>query len=426
MIIPSIDLMGGRVVQLVGGKGVPLDCGEPLDVARKLRIAGEIAVIDLDAARGRGNNREIVLELLKIARCRVGGGIRDVESARFFLDRGAEKVILGTAAIPEVLSQLPRDRVIAALDAKNGEVVVEGWTKGTGRSILERIQELDGLVGGYLVTFVEREGRMGGSNLTEAESIIKAADKARVTIAGGITSVEEIAVLHSLGADAQVGMAIYTGRMNLADALAAPLISDRPDKLWPTVVTDEHGTALGLAYSSLESLRLALETGKGVYHSRQRGLWIKGETSGATQDLLAIKVDCDADTLLFIVHQHGDGFCHKGDYTCWGPARGLTALESTIQKRAIDAIPGSYTQRLLSDRELLDSKLVEEAHELSEANKIEDVIGEAADVLYFTMVALARSGAKLDDVERELDRRALRITRRKGDMKTNGKKDADE
>ena len=105
----------------------------------------------------------------------------------------------------------------------------------------------------------------------------------RLTIAGGIKSAEEIAELDRLGADAQVGMALYRGDLKLADAFSAPLVSDRPDSLWPTVIVDEHERALGLAYSNPESIRASLECGEAVYWSGGRGLWHKGATSGSTQ-----------------------------------------------------------------------------------------------------------------------------------------------
>ena len=148
---------------------------------------------------------------------------------------------------------------MAALDGVDGEVVVRGWTEATGASVLDRIAELRDLVGGFLVTFVEREGRLGGVDLDAARRVVEAAGDTPVTIAGGVTTPEEVAALDRMGAEAQVGMALYTGRMSLADGFAAPLVSDRPDGLWPTVVCDEHGVALGLAYSNAESLRAAVD-----------------------------------------------------------------------------------------------------------------------------------------------------------------------
>jgi phosphoribosyl-ATP pyrophosphohydrolase/phosphoribosyl-AMP cyclohydrolase len=412
MIVPSIDLQDAQAVQLIGGETKALDAGDPRPIARCYGRVGEIAVVDLDAALGRGSNAATIEDLIALAPCRVGGGIRSIEAAIAWLDRGAVSVVLGTAAQPEILKALPRERVIAALDARHGEVVVEGWQKGTGRGVLERIAELRDLVGGFLVTFVEREGRLQGTDLDFARRIREAAGDVVLTIAGGTTTAEEVAALDRLGCDAQVGMALYKGELGLAEAFAAPLVSDRADGLWPTVVVDERGTALGLVYSDLESLRAALERGQGVYHSRSRGLWLKGATSGAVQELLRVDADCDRDCLRFTVRQAPPGFCHRGSRTCWGEDRGLGALARRLAARRQAAPPGSYTAKLFDDPALLGAKLREEAQELADASARDHVVHEAADVLYFTLAALARHGVDLAEVEAALDRRALKVTRR--------------
>lgn len=244
MIVPSIDIIRGRTVQLVGGRDQVLDAGDPVPWLEKFSVAGEVAVVDLDGARREGSNRELIAELCRRAPIRVGGGIRDLESARWWLDAGATRIVIGTAADAALLRQLPRERVIVALDAEDGEVVVDGWRTRTGRTIEDRLAELRDLAGGFLVTFVEREGRLGGTDLDRAARIVAAAGSTRVTVAGGVTTAEEIAALDRLGADAQVGMALYTGRLSLGDAISAPLVSDRADGLVPTVVADERGTAL--------------------------------------------------------------------------------------------------------------------------------------------------------------------------------------
>lgn len=416
MIISSIDLMDGQAVQLVGGWEKVLEAGDPRLWAQRFRLAGEIAVVDLDAALGRGSNAALIRELCRIASCRVGGGIRDAATARGWLDAGAARVVLGTAARPEVLRDLPPERVVAALDAIHGEVVVDGWRRGTGIGVLERMAELRGLVGGFLVTFVEREGRLAGIDIEKIRPLVEAAGEARLTVAGGVTTPEDVAALDRLGVEAQVGMALYTGRLSLAEAIAAPLLAGHPDGLWPTVVVDERGIALGLAWSDSESLRAALEEAKGIYRSRTRGMWVKGATSGNTQDLLQVDLDCDRDALRFVVRQRGSGFCHQSTYTCWGGASGLSALEQRLVERRAAPPGGSYTARLLADGDLLRAKLLEEAEELAAASPAE-AAHEAADIFYFTCVALARAGVRLADVERELDVRARRVTRRPGEAK---------
>jgi phosphoribosyl-ATP pyrophosphohydrolase len=410
MIVPSIDICGGQAVQLVGGETLALEAGDPMPLMERFSLVGEVAVIDIDAARGEGSNRELIAALCLQGKVRVGGGIRDLETARSWLDMGAEKVIIGTAATPEFLAQLPRHRVIVALDSRNGEVLSHGWRQSTGRSLLEQVAELKDLCDGFLITFVEREGRLEGTDLERANAVIDAAGGTRVTIAGGITRVEEVAALDRLGADAQVGMALYTGAMPLAEAVTAPLVSDRADGLWPTVVVDDFGTALGLVWSSLESIRLALDARRGVYQSRSRGIWVKGETSGATQELLRIDLDCDRDTLRFTVHQHSPGFCHTGARTCWGADRGL----SRLQRRVLDAShdPDSNTRKLLHDPALLAAKIREEAGELAETADPDQVLAEAADLLYFVLVKTAATGVSLESVATELDLRERRVTRR--------------
>ena len=419
MIIPSIDLQGGRTVQLVGGEDLAIDAGAPDPIQERFGVVGEIAVIDLDAARGEGDNRGLVEQLVASGPCRVGGGVRDAETALRLLDAGATRVILGTAARPEVLKDLPPERVIAALDARDGEVVVDGWRTKTGRKLEECFDELAPFVGGFMVTFVEREGRLTGMDLERAEGLRALVNKDRsLTLAGGVRDAADVGALHKLGIDVQVGMALYNGQLALGDAVTACLRTDRSDGLFPTVVCDELGTALGLCWSSAESLRCAVDERRGIYWSRSRNeLWRKGETSGAIQELLGVAIDCDADALRFTVRQQNPGFCHKETWSCWGETGGLMHLQRTLaqRRRELESASGdsrSFTRKLLQDPEFLRSKLLEEAGELAEATEPRDVAWEAADVLYFTMVRLAAAGVPLADALRELDRRSRTIRRR--------------
>ncbi len=418
MLLPSIDIMDGQAVQLVGGHvtSEALHLGDPIRMLQYFSIAGEVAVVDLDAALGKGSNEEIIMEMLRTSPCRVGGGIRTVEKALRYLDGGATKVIVGTKAEPSFLAHLPSSRVIAALDCSQDRIVVDGWRERTEYRITERMEELKEYVSGFLITSVDREGRESGLD-NELLETLRTCQGMDLTIAGGISDGREIKKADESGVNAQIGMALHTGKLSLADAIAAPLSpSDRPDGLWPTAIVDDRGYLLGLAYSSLESLKSAVELRKGIYHSRSRGLWEKGLGSGNSQALLRIGLDCDRDTLLFAVMQHGQGFCHKGSYSCFGEMQGLGSLERRIRDRLAVPQGNSYTLRLQKDGELLEAKLREEAGELAEARG-KAVEGEAADVLYFTFVTMARAGISLRDVEKELDRRALKITRRPGNAK---------
>lgn len=413
MIVPSIDISEGRAVQLRRGRELVLEGGDPFDRLDEFAVAGEVAVIDLDAARGTGNNADLIRRMVRRAPCRVGGGIRSVDSALDWLDSGAAKVIIGTAATVELCSQIPRHRVIAAVDAEHGEVVVEGWETPTGAAVIDRISQLAPVVGGFLFTQVEHEGGMAGFDWELVEAAVAAAADARLTAAGGITTADEIGRLHALGADAQVGMALYSGSLPLGDAVAAPLTRPVEGGRWPTVVVDEAGAALGLVWSTAESVAAAVGARKGIYWSRSRNeLWEKGATSGATQHLLRVDVDCDADALRFTVHQHGSGFCHTGSRACWEAPFTVHSLDRVVGDRVVRPEPGSGTAALLADPDLLAAKITEEAAELNGAATAEEVVHEAADLIYFTFTRLRAAGATLADVEAELRLRNGRLRRR--------------
>jgi phosphoribosyl-AMP cyclohydrolase / phosphoribosyl-ATP pyrophosphohydrolase len=413
MIVPSIDLINGRAVQLRRGRDFVLDGGDPLARLDQFAVTGEVAVIDLDAALGQGSNAELIREMVRRAPCRVGGGIRGLDEARAWLDAGAAKIIIGTAATPGFCAALPRERLIAAVDAEHGQVVVDGWRRETGVAVLDRIRELAPLVGGFLYTQVEREGAMDGFDLQAVAAAVRAAGGARVTAAGGITTPTEIAELDGIGADAQVGMALYSGRLSLGEAVAAPLAKPLDGGVWPTVVCDEWGCALGLVWSTPESLARAVTERRGVYCSRSRqDFWAKGETSGNTQELLRVDLDCDRDALRFTVRQHGAGFCHLERRACWPTEFALDDLERTIADRAARLDPDSRTSKLLRDPALFAAKLREEAEELVRAGTRAEVVHEAADLLYLTLVALARGGGSLMDVRAELAHRHAAVTRR--------------
>lgn len=273
MLVPSIDLMDGKAVQLKHGREKVLERTDVIELAEKFGRVGEIAVVDLDAAMGKGDNEALIREIVKRAPCRVGGGIRDEDHARRLLRAGAHRVIIGTAASRDLLSRLPRHRVIVALDSIEGDVVTKGWTTRTGKTPVEQMQILAPYTGGFLCTFVETEGTMQGISMERVREL-RAATGLPLTVAGGVKSLEEVAAIDSEGVDVQVGMAIYTGAMDVSDAFVACM--DFTKGLVPTVAQDPNGQVLMLAYSSSESLKQAIETGKGTYYSRSRdSIWVK-------------------------------------------------------------------------------------------------------------------------------------------------------
>lgn len=218
-------------------------------------------------------------------------------------------------------------------------------------------------------------------------------------------------------------------KISISSLFVSTLTTDRPDGLYTTLITTPAPsyTALGIVYSSKDSVIAAIEEKVGVYQSRKRRdeLWYKGKTSGATQKLVKLSRDCDSDVIQFVVEPRtGYGFCHREEsFTCFGdklsdaPARGLPKLDSTLQDRFKNAPEGSYTKRLFDDEKLLVAKLKEELDELIEAKSKEEVAWECADLFYFAMVWCIKNGVSLADVEKNLDVKSLKVSRRKGDAK---------
>ncbi len=223
MIIPCIDLMGGKVVQLVQGREKALEGGTPLEMLDRFAAFPQIQVIDLDAAMGQGSNDDLVELIASRAATRVGGGVRSVERAHGLIEQGAFRVIIGTAAFDQPLlnkiaDAVGPDRLVIALDSKGGKVVVKGWQEATEFTAEEMIPHLEPYCSGFLCTYVDKEGMLQGTDL-EWFRRLRALTQHELTAAGGITTLEEIRELQKLGIHAALGMAIYTGRLNL-DQLA--------------------------------------------------------------------------------------------------------------------------------------------------------------------------------------------------------------
>jgi phosphoribosylformimino-5-aminoimidazole carboxamide ribotide isomerase len=229
MIFPCIDLMDGKVVQLVQGREKALEADSPEEMLQRFQSFPEIQVIDLDAAIGRGSNDELVRMLASRAATRVGGGVRTVERARALVEQGARKVIIGTAAfaangingafLSSVRAAIGRGRLLIALDSKEGRIVVKGWRESTQFSAEDVLGRLDPYCAGYLCTYVDKEGMLQGTDLDWFRRL-RSATTLELTAAGGITTLEDVRALLEMGVHAALGMAIYTGRLNLEELAA--------------------------------------------------------------------------------------------------------------------------------------------------------------------------------------------------------------
>ena len=224
MLIPSIDLQGGRIVQLVQGEKLALEATDPEPWLARFARFPRVQLIDLDAAKSEGDNAEIVAMICARLPCRVGGGIRTIDRAEAVLDAGAHAVIVSSAlfqagavdvAFASALADaVGADRVIAAVDSRGGRVAIHGWRTVLPITAVDAVRALEPYCGEFLYTHVDTEGLMRGTDM-EAILAVRRATARRVTAAGGITTRAEIDRLDDEGVDAVVGMAIYTGQLPL-------------------------------------------------------------------------------------------------------------------------------------------------------------------------------------------------------------------
>ncbi|MCL2230763.1 MAG: phosphoribosyl-ATP diphosphatase [Treponema sp.] len=428
MVIASIDIQNGKVVQLKQGEELVLQRDNADELATEFDRYGEVAVIDLDAAMGKGSNIEMIKPLLRKAECRVGGGIRTSAQAKELVSLGARKIIVGsnafrnpngefavnTAFLEEMSKKIGRERLIVAVDAKSKtsgsyEIVVDGWKTLTGLDLIEAAKAVEPFAGELLFTCVDREGTMTGIDLAPAHKL-RDAVKCQITVAGGVSTLDEVEQIASLGCDVQLGMALYTGKINLADAFSVSLNWKKghtgiSQSMLPVIVQSIDGQVMMTGFTDKEALGETFKRGNVCFHSRTRNkLWMKGENSGNVLKLIRLRADCDRDALLAIADPAGP-VCHTGAWSCFETNKKYTLeyLQNIITERFKNPAPGSYTATL--DDELVREKVMEEAQEICEAKGRDEIIWEAADLLYFSTVLMTRAGVTVQEILDELDRR---------------------
>ena len=224
MLIPSIDLMGGKIVQLVQGERKALEFENFEEWIARFSAFSLVQLIDLDAAIGTGNNRTLIHEFSKRLPCQVGGGLRSVRNAEEMLATGALRVILGSALIregapdaafaEEAARAVGPEKLVFAIDSKQGRVAIRGWREVTAVTPVEMMAALENWCGAFLYTHIDTEGLMGGIPLDTVRQL-RESTRRQLIVAGGITTSEEVAQMDAMKVDAVVGMAIYTGKMRL-------------------------------------------------------------------------------------------------------------------------------------------------------------------------------------------------------------------
>jgi len=223
VLIPSIDLMDGKIVQLIQGSKKALETTDFEAWIERFSRYPLVQLIDLDAAMGRGSNRALVEQFAARLPCQVGGGIRSIAAAEAMLRLGARRIIIGSALVrggqincafaEELAQRLGRDRLVFAVDSRGGKVAIGGWKQATELSTVDMMQALEPWCAAFLYTHIDTEGLMQGIPISVV-SHLRSATTRQLIVAGGITSRAEINELDALGVDAVVGMAIYTGQVN--------------------------------------------------------------------------------------------------------------------------------------------------------------------------------------------------------------------
>jgi phosphoribosylformimino-5-aminoimidazole carboxamide ribotide isomerase len=223
MLIPSIDLMGGKIVQLVQGEKKKMEFDNFDYWIERFSAYPLVQLIDLDAARGAGDNRPLVKQIVGRLNCQVGGGIRDLATAGELLDLGVRKIIVGSALMADgrvnqeharaLADRFPRSTLMFALDSRGGRVAVEGWRQQTNVTAFDMIRDLEPYCDSFLYTHIDTEGLMGGIPMDTVHAIRRATAR-HLVVAGGISTRQEIDALDALGIDAVVGMALYSGKLD--------------------------------------------------------------------------------------------------------------------------------------------------------------------------------------------------------------------
>lgn len=349
IILPAIDIHEGKCVRLFRGDYATAQvvAGDAGETARQFREQGAhwLHMVDLDGAReGRPVNQALILETARHAgmHVEVGGGIRDMAAVEAYLEAGAGRVILGSAALEdpafvrEAVKAYGR-RIAVGIDALGGKAATQGWTRQSGTHYIDLARQLEDMGVEYIIcTDIQKDGTQAGPNLEMLDRLNRAVG-CNIIASGGVSSLLDMVALYELGLyGAIAGKALYAGTLDLRAAVRAchrfsgrapkteAAVNDELERFFqkgelvPAVVQDaDSGQVLMLAYMNSAALGKTMRTGYTWFYSRSRqALWNKGETSGNTQRVVSITADCDNDTLLVKVRPNGPA-CHTGAVSCF-------------------------------------------------------------------------------------------------------------
>jgi phosphoribosyl-AMP cyclohydrolase / phosphoribosyl-ATP pyrophosphohydrolase len=432
--IPTLDISQGKAVLVKHGEIYKI-LGNPLEKAQFLSIHNSIQVIDLDAAMNKGSNREIIKKIARKYPCYVGGGIRTYEDASYFLDSSAKRVIISTALSYELVSKIPKNRLIVAFDIDEEYRV---FTHGRGhyheKKLFDLIEEYKEYIEVMTITFHCAEGTCQGIPLNQVKEINQYLEKyekykslnIRLIVAGGIHTIQEINDLLDLDVIPQFGSGFWNGHFTLGDVFeslakrASKFVEHHGVKLVPTIVQSIEGIVLGLVFCTPESIKTSVDTRIATFFSRDRNsLWVKGATSGEYHQVKGIHFCCDGTSIRMVVE--GNTFCHTGSESCFGYSDPSRANLRSIQRLIQQKIKGnlsekSYTKSLLQDKFKINSKIMEEAEELICAKGYDEIVHETADLIYFMLMFLQKHEVEIRDVESELIKRRYHVANHKKEI----------
>jgi cyclase len=449
-VIPCLDVKDGRVVKGVNFEHLR-DIADAVEVARRYdeADADELVFLDISAT---GEGRKTMLEVVRqvadqvFIPLTVGGGVSAVEHVEALLHAGADKVAINSAAVkdPELITRASErfgaQCIVVAVDAKRVattdgstrfEVFVAGGKVPTGKEALAWIEEVVARgAGEILLTSIDADGTKQGFDV-ELLRLARARVNVPIVASGGAGALEHFADAVAAGADAVLAASLFHDQVLTVDDVKLHLASAGVDVrlrarvavsggeprfddngLLPTILVDAAtGEVLTLAYSTAQSWALMCAAGETWLWSRSRQeLWHKGATSGHTQRVRSIALDCDRDAAVVRVDPHGPA-CHTGARSCFcaqGPSQAgsaLVALDDVLEQRQRERPAGSYTTVLLADENKRMKKLGEELVEFVRALHVgsdDDCIEEASDLLFHMAVALRAKNLTLKDVSTKL------------------------
>ena len=339
--IPTLDISDGKAVLVKNGDVYKI-LGDPFDKAEFISINSHFQIIDIDAAKGKNNNRDLIKKIVKRYPCYVGGGIRTFDDAVDLLNSSARRIIVSTELNHDLLKRIPKDRLILAFDIDdNYNVYIKGRQEFHAKKLFDLFNEFIEYAEMITITFHHKEGTCLGIPLNQIKEIKEYIqnENIRIIVAGGIKSINEISELIDLGVVPQFGSVFWNGIFTLGEVfecISKKILEKKKESLIPSIIQSDEGVNLGLVFCNPLSLKISCDTRIATFFSREREkLWIKGSTSNNYFKVKNIHYNCDGSSLRFIVN--GDDFCHLGQKSCFGyndPARGnLKSLMEHIKKK---------------------------------------------------------------------------------------------